>query len=580
VELPGENPLLVTDPTTLVALEGLGLSLGRQLGAPGETGDALVRSPRYATLVATIEADVRELSGRDGIARRQFPTDRKKLNYAFNVDWLRDASTHFELIGFSNRLDMMYFTPGDCGQVRLVYRLALQRRGRPMSRLPLFVTLIRRQHLSDVGDCSGSARAWAALDLRGPGRAQALVNFVAGQPDIDRVELNFQNLHGTGTPEVEEHAEYVLRSFDVFANRLSPRPLLNTPRLDLSTVERDELLHWVIDHFVEIDRGSAILPDRFSATRSVSVSPRGLARPGNRPFQTLLGGAPTAGALAAMPYENGSVVRSPAGLLRRLDELTCPGCHQSRAIAGFHLLGEERVEGRTFDALAVGASPHVHGEHRWRKRLARALASGSTFAEPRPFAEHADGDGRLGTHCGLGDPSFRTWTCQSGLRCRDSNHDDVGQCAPPVPGDGDACQDSRVVAAAGANGDRVARDPEEPCQGIGNDARCASSSFGFPLGMCYEACTPSGAVVRGHVCMPMLRSKYEEACFESKQPFLDCVNEHKFLANEATRACDAANPCRDDYACARVAGATNAVGGCVPPYFLFQNRVDGPFLDR
>jgi hypothetical protein len=137
-----------------------------------------------------------------------------------------------------------------------------------------------------------------------------------------------------------------------------------------------------------------------------------------------------------------------------------------------------------------------------------------------------------------------------------------------------------VVPAAGANGDRVALDPEEPCQGIGNDARCAGSAFGFPQGMCYEACTPPGTVNRGHVCMPMLRSTYEDACFDSKQPFLDCVNERKFLANEGTRVCDEANPCRDDYACARVAGAPNAVGGCVPPYFVFQNRVDGPLLDR
>jgi hypothetical protein len=356
--------------------------------------------------------------------------------------------------------------------------------------------------------------------------------------------------------------------------------LLNTPRLDLSTGERSELLRWVTEHFAEIDRGSIVLPDRFSATRSVSVSPRGLARPGNRPFQTLLGDALTSGALAAMPYDGASMVRSPAGLLRRLDELTCPGCHQSRAVAGFHVLGEERAETRTFDALAVGASPHAYGEHRWRKRLARALASGSAFVEPRPFAEHADGDGRLGTHCGLGDPSFRTWTCQPGLRCRDTSHDDVGQCAPLVPEDGDACQDAHVVPASGANGDRVARDPEEACRGIGRDSRCAGSSFGFPLGMCYEGCAPPGAVNGGHVCMPMLRSKYEETCFESEQPFLDCVNEHRFLANEGTRTCDAANPCRDDYACARIAGVSNDVGGCVPPYFVFQNRVDGPVLDR
>jgi hypothetical protein len=38
------------------------------------------------------------------------------------------------------------------------------------------------------------------------------------------------------------------------------------------------------------------------------------------------------------------------------------------------------------------------------------------------------------------------------------------------------------------------------------------------------------------------------------------------------RGCGEAAPCRDDYICAR----TPAGGGaCVPPYFLFQLRVDG-----
>jgi hypothetical protein len=34
-------------------------------------------------------------------------------------------------------------------------------------------------------------------------------------------------------------------------------------------------------------------------------------------------------------------VRSAEGLLRRLDQLTCLGCHEARSIAGFHLLGED-----------------------------------------------------------------------------------------------------------------------------------------------------------------------------------------------------------------------------------------------
>jgi hypothetical protein len=39
----------------------------------------------------------------------------------------------------------------------------------------------------------------------------------------------------------------------------------------------------------------------------------------------------------------------------------------------------------------------------------------------------------------------------------------------------------------------------------------------------------------------------------------------------ALRSCSFHSPCRDDYVCARVATG----GACLPPYFLFQLRVDG-----
>ena len=38
------------------------------------------------------------------------------------------------------------------------------------------------------------------------------------------------------------------------------------------------------------------------------------------------------------------------------------------------------------------------------------------------------------------------------------------------------------------------------------------------------------------------------------------------------RACDAATPCRDDYLCVRLDAGR---GACIPPYFVFQMRVDG-----
>jgi hypothetical protein len=44
----------------------------------------------------------------------------------------------------------------------------------------------------------------------------------------------------------------------------------------------------------------------------------------------------------------------------------------------------------------------------------------------------------------------------------------------------------------------------------------------------------------------------------------------------ALRACGFHTPCRDDYVCARIAKGDEHGGGvCMPPYFLFQLRVDG-----
>ena len=52
--------------------------------------------------------------------------------------------------------------------------------------------------------------------------------------------------------------------------------------------------------------------------------------------------------------------------------------------------------------------------------------------------------------------------------------------------------------------------------------------------------------------------------------FGDCIKRNSTPA--AVRSCDEARPCRDDYVCARSASGT---GACMPPYFLFQLRVDG-----
>ncbi|MER8377073.1 hypothetical protein, partial [Mesorhizobium sp. M1406] len=53
----------------------------------------------------------------------------------------------------------------------------------------------------------------------------------------------------------------------------------------------------------------------------------------------------------------------------------------------------------------------------------------------------------------------------------------------------------------------------------------------------------------------------------------------EFTKTAGLRACDKAHPCREDYIC--TAGYDDLVeakagkGTCIPPYFIFQFRVDG-----
>jgi hypothetical protein len=142
-----------------------------------------------------------------------------------------------------------------------------------------------------------------------------------------------------------------------------------------------------------------------------------------------------------LPLATRNVVRTPELLLRRLDESTCTGCHQTRGIAGFHLFGEERTRA-TFNTLAVGHSPHLGADLVWRKIDLEAAAR-SEPSPPRPFAAYPNG--APGSECGL-TPGLADWACAPGLVCRDVHGTDVGVCAPKNGGaaPGEPCEDARL----------------------------------------------------------------------------------------------------------------------------------------
>src|SRR5262249_51985921 len=107
---------------------------------------------------------------------------------------------------------------------------------------------------------------------------------------------------------------------------------------------------------------------------------------------------------------------------------------------------------------------------------------------------------------------------------------------------------------------------------------CNPNTFGFTGGMCTSACTVVGEREGDTLCADLPASGYESDCFLKPVSIEECLKTHS--ARRRVHACDAEHPCRDDFACARVPGGPPGAGACVPPYFVFQARIDGPITDR
>jgi hypothetical protein len=351
---------------------------------------------------------------------------------------------------------------------------------------------------------------------------------------------------------------------------MSPAPLENTPdvtRLRANPTLRAELARWIRegDHLANIDAATIVLPEKFAAMRAVSVTPRGLGRQANRPFSRIFAEAE----LRDLPLGAATHAGSPAALLRRLDDLTCSGCHEARSVAGFHLLGADREGTLPENSLAVPFSPHFERDQPRRRAVLQAMKEGKPPVFTRPLAERAtSGDAGYGAHCGLGDPGFRSWTCDAGFRCDryDAPRNDatVGVCLPATPGGvGDPCEMAALLPHPDAHRDGVRGAHESSCTGT---AACNTNAVGFPGGMCTPSCD---ALPAGAACGKIAVLDTFNACLARNESFERCLKEHG--APAGLRQCGAGNPCRDDYVCAGPPGH----GACIPPYFIFQLRVDG-----
>lgn len=493
----------------------------------------------------------------------------------------------FELVGVINRLDRRPFQDGACGETRLVYRLAY-RADTARSRLPMTVSVELR---GDPHDADGSCRKAAALWLRpaaveGPALGRWLVSAEGplsperlSRSRLVQIAVNLQSVRWPSTvkPDLGGHAEYLLHAYrwQPSIGRYLQGELENTP--DVARLRRDpalraELLDWLqrADSRAALDVGALRMPDRFLALEAVSVAPLGSARLANQPFSQLFNAA----AFPALPQSR--TQKSSRATLRRLDDLTCNGCHQSRSIAGFHLLGADQAgTTRTYDAgnaLAVPGSPHLQDELARRAQHAEASLAQLEPDPFRPLAERGRTEGAFGGSCGLGDdPGAADWRCGAGLFCQPhgSAEGGIGVCMPKTPEIGSLCEPVTLRASVDPRKDAAAPLPGLPC---GASAHCERTRVGFPGGMCSGGCNPNEP---NAVCGRIALLDGFNRCLAAGHPFERCLREH--TRPGSLRACSMQRSCREDFICAQFAGgdAQERGGACIPPYFLFQMRVDG-----
>lgn len=608
----------ILDPSALAALESRGFGLGEVVtGARATTTEELARTS-LAAVLETAEADVQAVLAEHPTALVSSVLGTR----LFDRRWLRSPEMRFELIGVFERLDRRAFQPGTCGEVRLVYRLAYTTRqaGAPMhGRLPMTVNVVflvpedptiarpdaaaglpepTAARQSATPRCSSAALAWrvpttvdGATEVAGwlADRGGLSAARRAGWT-LKSVETNLQTVRvqSTAHASMAGHVEYAMRVFqptDAAHGSFVAAPMenqLDVPRLAADPALRAELVALLRAPRTlrAIDEGTLRLPDRFLARGARSIAPRGLDRPFNRPFRQVLRDAD----LAELDLGGHATIRSPAALVRRLDGLSCTGCHQSRSIAGFHHVGNDAPDAPAWSSLVSGMSPHLAADLDRRRTYVEAVARGAAPDDVRPIAERQGHDGGFGSACGLaggtesgsgpgehaGDPGFAGWTCDPGLRCVALEDPDVGVCLDDDP-IGAPCEiGRRVVGGRTPVGDRTAGLVRRSC---GEHLGCSPNISGFALGTCAgrcEAATPAAT------CTSMSDIDGLQACLRAGYPEAECAT--RFRVARADRACDVERPCRQDFVCARTGDGDR--GACVPPYFVFPLRLDGYPLRR
>jgi hypothetical protein len=392
----------------------------------------------------------------------------------FDRALLYSDHSRFVLAGIVNRMDRAFVSPDTCGEIRLIYRLT--RTDAPgtgdnagLPRLPMTLNVVLKARGAVSGSvkaitCAEIARRWLAASESGLTGVALAEKFLSGDgpldlvetEDIDRIETNLQIAHAPKSAVRDFRTDYLLKVFDYNAKSgaFDESPLEN--QIDRDRILADaklgrEFKAWLLDpaHFSELDRGTVLIPERFLAAGAIAPTPVGFSALSLQPAFGLVQGDDASvepvfsenDIVAALKKaeEDGIIlqnIRSLAGFERRLNDIGCAGCHQTRGIGGFHFPGVDWIAAKPDNSTVVPASPHFFGDQVRRRDILTALRDSRGPDYSRGFSsrpqlrgsaelagtEYEDG---WGAHCYVrhanaadDDKSFTPWSCAEGLACQ------------------------------------------------------------------------------------------------------------------------------------------------------------------
>jgi hypothetical protein len=405
----------------------------------------------------------------------------------FDRAQLYSSDSRFVLSGIVNRMDRAYVTPDACGEIRLIYRLvptnvpqAADSLASPRLPMTLIVVLnAKGNHPAAPGGkavtCAEIARRWLAAGdepVTGPALAEKLVSkegplALIDPADTFRLETNLQIAHVPKSPAHDFRTDYLLKVFDYNpqTKAFEQAPLEN--QIDRARITAGRNLKrafkaWLLDprHFTELDRGTVLVPQEFLATSVIASTPVGFGTSNLQPEFGLVQGddakvdpvfsendvvtALKKATERGVPLQN---IRSVAGFERRLNDITCAGCHQTRGIGGFHFPGVDWMAPKPSNSTVVPGSPHFFGDQVRRRDIITAFRDGRQPDFSRGFSSRPQSRGSTelagteyddgwGAHCyqqqanaAGNDRSFRSWTCAEGLACQVMDHTShMGMC--------------------------------------------------------------------------------------------------------------------------------------------------------